>query len=214
MVQLGDHGVQTVAAQQQAVAGAQLDLAAVDLDERFGAERAAQDAALRVRQGGLAGEVALAHHLADQRVVVGDLLEGLVAPQVKAAVADVGELEAVVVEQGGGEGGAHAGARPVGARFAVDAFVGDLRGVGQRGAVGEVGGQRVERQVRGDLAGLGAAHAVGHGHQGQLVDEGVFVARPVKTDVGQRRVADDEGHATVTPRSGRSSRRYALRCRA
>ena len=247
---LGDHRVEAVAAEHDGVAGPQLERARVDLDPRLGAQGPAQDAAVRVRQGRLGREVAGAHHLADQGVVVGDLLEPLVAPEVQAAVADVGELEAVVAEQRRRERGAHAGVGPVGARALIDAGVGGEGGVGQVDAgafvgvaadvcaaagvcvgfdagasagVGAVvgvgaGGQgfdeRLEGQVRGDLAGLRPAHAVGHRKERRLGDEGVLVGRAVQADVGQRRVSGDEAHAPVTPRSGRSSRRCAVRCRA
>ena len=186
---LRDHRIEPVAAQQNRVAGPQLELAGVDLDGGFGAQGAAQDAALRVVLGGLAREVTLAQHLADQRVIVGHLHEGLVAPQIQAAVADVGELEAVVAQQDGGQGGAHAGLRPVGSRSFVDALVGGLRGLVQRDIGGEGGGHGLEGKLRGYLAGPRPAHAVGHRVERRCGDVGVFVSRPVQADVGQRRVS-------------------------
>ena len=58
---------------------------------RLGAQRPGDDRALRVVLGLLVGEPALAAQLLDQRVVGGQQPQLAVAPQVGAAVADVGE---------------------------------------------------------------------------------------------------------------------------
>ena len=70
---------------------------------------ARDDAALRVARGLVGRERAAAHELADQRVVVGELLQRAVAQQVGARVADVAEGDAPVVDQRGGHRRAHAG---------------------------------------------------------------------------------------------------------
>ena len=89
---------EAVAAQQEHVARTQVGGELVDLDLRLGAERPAQDAALRVRRRLFPGERALAHHLADQRVVVAEQLEPAVAQAVGTAVADVGEARLLAVD--------------------------------------------------------------------------------------------------------------------
>ena len=71
---LVDHRGQAVGAEQEDVAVARRGRVGVDLDVRLGAERARDDRALRVLLG-LLGELALAHELLDQRVVVGEPLE-------------------------------------------------------------------------------------------------------------------------------------------
>ena len=63
----------------------------VDLDLGLGAERAGDDRALRVVLGLGVGELALAAHLLDQRVVAGEPLELAAAQAVGAAVADVAD---------------------------------------------------------------------------------------------------------------------------
>ena len=87
---------------------------AVGLDALLGAQRARDDRALRVLVGLLGRELALAHELLDERVVVGQALEGPVAQAVEAAVADVGDGEVVLADVGDGQRRAHAGARVVG----------------------------------------------------------------------------------------------------
>ena len=53
--------------------------------------------------GLLGRELALAHELLDERVVVGQALEAAVAQAVRAAVADVGDRELVLADVGGGD---------------------------------------------------------------------------------------------------------------
>src|SRR5207248_2065849 len=66
--------------------------------------------------------------------------------------------------------------------------------------------ERLHRHARGDLAGAGAAHAVGHGEHGLAVEVRVLVALPLAADVGEAGVLrDQKGHA-VTPGSGTRSR--------
>ena len=88
---LADHRRQPVGAEQEDVAGLGGDGLHVDLDLRLGAERAGDDRALRMVLGLLVGELALAPHLLDQRVVAGQPLELAAAQAVGAAVADVAD---------------------------------------------------------------------------------------------------------------------------
>ena len=96
--QLGDlllaqHRRQAVGADQEDVAGRGGHRLHVGLDLGFGAERAGDDRALRVVLGLGVGELPLAPHLLDQRVVAGELLEPAGAQAVGAAVADVADRD-------------------------------------------------------------------------------------------------------------------------
>jgi hypothetical protein len=162
-----DHGGQPVAAQEEHVAGLGRPCGRVDLHGGLGAQGAGDDGALRVVVGLLGGELALALELLDQRVVVGEALEGAVAQPVGARVADMGHGDIVLADHRGGDRGAHALAGAVGLGQVVDALIGqaDPRAQGSLGVlVAFVVEPRLEGlhgQPRGDLAGLGAAHPVG-----------------------------------------------------
>ena len=93
---LGHHAEQAVAAQEQPVAVHQRDLVLVDVDLGLGAERAREDVAVRVDLGLGLGDLAGLHHAVHERVVVGELAEGAGAQQVRAAVADVREVDRAV----------------------------------------------------------------------------------------------------------------------
>ena len=88
---VGDHVGEPVGAEQEDVAGLGLDGERVDVDVGLGADRARDHGALRVRLGLLRRELAAAHELADERVVLRQLLELAVADAVGARVADVAE---------------------------------------------------------------------------------------------------------------------------
>ena len=106
---LVDHRGQPVAAQQHDVAGPHRIGPRVDLDVELDAERAGDDRALRVLGGLLLGQLALAHQLLDERVILGQAGQRPVAEDVGAAVADVRHRQIGVVEVDGGQGGAHPG---------------------------------------------------------------------------------------------------------
>mgnify|MGYP007112925280 CR=1 FL=1 len=74
--------------------------------------------------------------------------------------------------------------------------------------------ERLGGEGAGDLAGVGAAHAVTDGVQRGPHDEGVLVRRPVEPDVGEGAVSGGERHPQLTPRTGRWSRRCAADCPA
>ena len=103
-----EHRRQPVGAEQEDVAGAGAEGHRVDVDLRLGPERAGDHRPLRVLGGLVAGQLALAPQLLDQRVVVGDLLELALAEDVGAAVADVAEADLVAVQQRGGQRRPHA----------------------------------------------------------------------------------------------------------
>ena len=68
---VGDHRRETVAAQQIHIAVASPVGAGVDLDLRLRAQRARDDRALRMLDGLLGRELALAYQLIDERMIVG-----------------------------------------------------------------------------------------------------------------------------------------------
>ena len=72
---VGDHRRQPVGAEQEDVARLRLDRERVDVDVGIGAERARDHRALRMGLRLLRRELAAAHELGDERVVVGELLE-------------------------------------------------------------------------------------------------------------------------------------------
>ena len=148
---------------------ARLDGEGVDVDLGLGAERAGDHRALRVHLGLLGRELAAAHELGDERVVLGQLLELAVAQQVGARVADVADRRrfpsawnsATVIVVPIPEADASL-SRPL-----VDAQVRrlDQRDDAALGPLGR-GRGRVSRSAlggerRGDLARLRAAHPVG-----------------------------------------------------
>ena len=77
--------------------GLRLEREGVDLHLLVGAERPRDHAALRMLLGLDLGELALADELVHERVVLGQALEGAVAQEVCAAVADVRERDGAVL---------------------------------------------------------------------------------------------------------------------
>ena len=165
------------------------DRVGVDVDVALGPQRPRDDRPLRVVLGLARGDLPRPLQLGHQRVVAGELLELAVAQQVAAAVADVAEAHAVGADQRGGQRGAHAPARLLGLREVVDPPVGGLGDLAQlalglRGrAVHLVEG--LDGYLRGDLAGLGPAHAVGHREHGRCLDERVLVGLALAAHVAQ-----------------------------
>ena len=91
-----DHRRQPVGADQVEVARLGRDRERVDVDVRLGAERPRDHRALRVHLRLLRRELAAPQQLADERVVVRELLELLVADAVGARVADVADRDRAV----------------------------------------------------------------------------------------------------------------------
>ena len=90
---VADHVVSPSEQSRKTSPGSRLDRERVDVDVGLGAERARDHRALRVGLGLLRRELAAAHQLGDERVVVGELLEHAVADAVRARVADVAERD-------------------------------------------------------------------------------------------------------------------------
>ena len=132
--------------------------------------------------GGLiAGQLALAPQLLDQRVVVGDLLELAVAEDVGAAVADVAEADLLAVDAARRSASSPCpnATCPPWARSKISRLASWAVRAQQflRGAVHLVADplERLDRHPRGDLAGLRPAHAVGDREQRRAREVGVLV---------------------------------------
>jgi hypothetical protein len=172
----------------------------VDVDIGIGPERAGDHRALRVHHGLLGCQLAAADQLADQRVVVGQLLQLAAADAVRAGVADVTDRHASgpVVDERDGHGRAHSGGGGILGRALVDASVRLLDELGHVGLLvaGHVRAQleRFDGQARGDLAGLRAAHAVRDREQRRLVDVRVLVVATLAARMGE--VCRAEGHCS------------------
>jgi len=125
-------------------------------------------------------------------VVLGQLLERVVAYEVGARVADVADANGVAVEQRDGHRRAHARGGRVRAGALVHASVGLLDQPGDilfpgRFPFRMLNGGR--REVRSDLAGLRTAHAVGDREQRRVADVRVLVPPPPPAGVGDRSCA-------------------------
>ena len=112
------------------------------------------------------GELPLAPHLLDQRVVAGEALELAVAKPVGAAVADVADrhLLGLQVDDRRGDRRPHPGQVRVLAGALVDRPVGGLDRLAQdplRRRLRQLAVEGLGGGFGGDLAGLGAAHPVG-----------------------------------------------------
>ena len=197
------HRREAVRAEEDAVAGPELDRVLVDLDLGVDAERTRDDRTSGVHLGLLACELAVADHLLDQAVIVGDLRELTVADEVCPRIADVPDDQVPVApEHARGERGAHAGELLVGHGLLEDGVVGALDRVAQGLTRRDGGSQRFERRGARDLAGAVTAHAVGDGDQAEavgLVEEVVLVAVANPADVGDTGGDELEGSPAAPP---------------
>ena len=171
----------------------------VGLHLGLGAERSGDDRALRVVLGLRLGDLPLAPHLLDQRVVAGQLLEPAAAQAVGAAVADVADrhLFALGVDDRRGQRRAHPGPRGIGAGELVDLAVGGEDRLAQDPLgrpVGEVDVEGLGGRLRGHLAGLRAAHAVGDDEDRRADEEGVLVGAALAAGVGAESLVVDPQH--------------------
>ena len=110
----------------------------------------------------------------------------------------MGDDDLVVVDVGGRGRRAHAVQRLVGPRLVVDPLVGLLDDAGERlgqRAVGQLVVERAHGDLRRDLAGLRAAHAVRDHEQGRAHEEVVLVALALTAKVGGVPVLCDAQHA-------------------
>ena len=128
---LFDVAVQAVAAEQDAVALAQLLDEEVGVDVRLRAQAPRDHVAVGVDARLLLGQHPRAHLLGHPRVVERHLAQLAVARDVGAAVADVDEVGPPAVDQQRDAGGAHAGQLGVLARVLEDALVRGAYSVGE-----------------------------------------------------------------------------------
>ena len=201
---LGDVAVQTVAAEEDAVAGAHVFDEEVGGDLGLGAKAAGDDIALGVVAGLFLSEDARADLLSHPGMVARDLAKGAVAQDVGAAIADVDEEGARPDEDDGHASGAHAAVVGVVAGVAIDGDIGLADSAGQGGEGVVVGrfvvfvADGVDADVAGDLAGGIAAHAVADDEERAApfelgwsvrdnVKDIVLVAFALAADVGQLR---------------------------
>ena len=122
-------GVQAVRAEQELVAGQDLEVDRVALDGLVDADRARDRVLVRLVRGGLEallGERAAPDQLVDQRVVLGELDHLAGAQHVDAAVADVGDEAAVAGDEQRRRGGPHAALLRLGLALVVDGLAGRL----------------------------------------------------------------------------------------
>ena len=203
---VGDHRRETVAAEQEDVAVAGGEGHRVDVHARLRPQGAGDDRALRVLLSLLLGEPPLAAQLLDQRVVLGQALELAVAEQIGAAVADVAERDLVVAQHRRRQRGPHAGSGGVLLGELVDLAVrllGDLLQLPLRGGVvvARAALEGAGGDPGGDLAGLRAAHAVGHGEQRRPGEVGVLVGVPLAPGVGLVCLLGDVQHQDTSKRN-------------
>jgi hypothetical protein len=141
-----------------------------------------------VALGLLGRELAAANELGHQRVVLRELLEPLVADQVRPRVADVADRDPAVFHERDRHRRAHPGGGRILRLALVDPPVGLLDQLVDpllpafpvQGVVPECRGSK----ARGELTGLRAAHPVGDREQGRLADIGVFVVTAPAAGIG------------------------------
>ena len=140
-----DHRRQAVRAEQEDVSVAGLDGEHVDVDVGLGPERARDHRALRVDRRLLGGELTAPHQLGDERVVVGQLLQMLVAQPVGPRVADMPDRDLPV---GLEDRNRHRRAHPRRCRVGGGALVhAQVRRLDQRDDTLLAGGARVEPRL-------------------------------------------------------------------
>ena len=200
---VGHHPRQAVGAEQDPVPVGDLDVALVHDHALVDAEGPREDAPVGMRLRLLGRDLPFHHHLVDERVVLGEQSEISPAEQVRAGIADVREMHAVVVDECRGERGAHPRHAPIVAgTLEHDAVrLGDL--VRQRALpLLEQLLDGLERERGRDLAAAMATHPVGDRVEGRDDQERVFVALADLADI--RRRADDDLHrassSVVLPR--------------
>ena len=189
-----------------------LDRERVDVDVGVGADRARDHRALRMRLGLLARELAALQQLVHERVILGQLLELAAADEVGARVADVPDRHLARPRRARRSSSSPC---PTSAgslvRALVDAAVRLLdqrRHLLRRRTRARIGLlERRGGELRGDLARLRAAHAVGDGEERRRDDVRVLVPAPLLARVARARVRRRRSLPRTSARSRRRARR-------
>ena len=197
-----------VAAEQQPVAGGQVDVEQVGLGLVDAVEGLEDEVAVRVDPRLLLGDPALVDEGLDEGVVLGELGDVAVAEEVGAAVADVADAEPGAVEERDGGGGAGAVERGVLVDELADPVVGAVQGAGDLaeqvvGWAARRGCAAAGPRCGGDVAAGRAADAVADGEQPRAGVPGVLV---VLADPARRRRSRRSGGGTSSGGYFRSSR--------
>ena len=182
-----DHARQAVGADEQAVAGFDVDLVDVGVEVRVAAQRARDHRTLRMRARLFGRELPGLDHVGHQAVVARELLELALVQQVRARVAYLGDDQSLAFQHGRGHGGSHALAAAPFARCLDDGAVRLLDGAAERFPVRMFGGkfgQHAHGYLGRHFACGVAAHAVGDGEQGRRDHEAVLVVIAKAADVG------------------------------
>ena len=175
-VPLAHHVGEAVRAEDDAIAGDDVERVHVDIDVGVHTERAGDDRALRVRLRLFRGQAPLTDELADEAVIVGELPQRAVVQEVRARVADVADEQAAAAgDDDRRHRGSHAGELRVAGRPFEDRLVGEGDRVVDRPAVRHRGAQRFDRSPRGDLARDVTAHPVGDREQREPIVDDVRV---------------------------------------
>lgn len=168
---------QAIAAQHDHIPIAQRAGDDVGLHPPFGAKGPGDHIAMGVILGLFGREGAAAHQLRHHRMVVGDLTQRAVTPQVGPRVAHMHQLKPVVLDQGGRNGGAHAGLLGVLLGEGPDIGVGRPHRVTDLAHGGRPPdrGHTIDGNLGRHLTGLGAAHAIGNRNHRSACQESVLV---------------------------------------
>ena len=196
-----DEAGQPVGAEEEPVPGTGLAHHEVGLVAIAAGQDPGDEGTLRVAVGLGLGDAALVDQRLHERVVVGDLREGLAAQEVGARVADVGQGDLVAGAQEGGDGGAHA------LQLGTVLDPGLDLGVGGRERAAEVvgrvvpavalaveGDHRADRDGARDVAARVAAHPVGDDEEVRPGIPGVLVLRAHQAHVGAGSVVERDLH--------------------
>ena len=213
-----EHAAGAVTAEEQPVAGRQVDVEQVGLGLVDAVDGLEDEVAVRVDPRLLLGDPALVDERLDERVVLGELGEGAAALEVGAAVADVADRDPGAVEQRDGQRGAGAVDGRVVLDQLADPVVGAVDGAGDQGQQVVAGrvvelAQLLHRGGGGDVTTGGAADAVADGEHPGAGVPGVLVVLANAADVreprepeAQRGVVGGCGHGATSSARGSSCR--------
>ena len=186
---VGHHRGEAVAAQKHPVSLGDVDAEVVGVHLGVVAQGTCDDGAVGVDARLFGCDLPGGYELLNVRVVVGHAHELALVQQVAARIAHMGHGHGRAVDNDGGAGGAHARSSGALRGSFDDGLVGGLDGGGQGRVVGR-GGCRLGKARHGDgachLASLVATHAVRHGEEREVHDEGVLVMLAHEAHVGAR----------------------------